>query len=100
MLKHTGRQWFFDSEEDVRRFLLESRIEPGSVWWCGNEGPKGGPGMREMSISRSHAGGMGLHRSVAMVTDGRYSGATRGPCIGHSARRQWEGGANLRGPKW
>ncbi len=92
MLKHTGPAVVFDSEEDVRRFLLERRIEPGSVLVVRYEGPKGGPGMREMSIPAAMLVGMGLHRSVAMVTDGRYSGATRGPCIGHVCPEAWEGG--------
>ena len=56
------------------------------------EGPKGGPGMREMSIPAAMLVGMGLHTSVAMVTDGRYSGATRGPCIGHVTPEAWDGG--------
>ncbi len=92
MLKHAGPAVVFDSEEDVRRFLLESWIEPGSVLVVRYEGPKGGPGMREMSIPAAMLVGMGLHRSVAMVTDGRYSGATRGPCIGHVCPEAWEGG--------
>jgi len=56
------------------------------------EGPKGGPGMREMSIPAAMLVGMGLHKSVAMITDGRFSGATRGPCVGHISPEAWEGG--------
>lgn len=92
MRKHTGPAVVFDSEEDVRNFLLERRIEPGSVLVVRYEGPKGGPGMREMSIPAGMLVGMGLHHSVAMVTDGRYSGATRGPCIGHVCPEAWEDG--------
>ncbi|NWF92782.1 MAG: dihydroxy-acid dehydratase [Syntrophaceae bacterium] len=92
MRKHTGPAVVFDSEEDVRNFLLERRIEPGSVLVVRYEGPKGGPGMREMSIPAGMLVGMGLHHSVAMVTDGRYSGATRGPCVGHVCPEAWEDG--------
>lgn len=92
MRKHTGPAVVFDSEEDVRNFLLERRIEPGSVLVVRYEGPKGGPGMREMSIPAGMLVGMGLHQSVAMVTDGRYSGATRGPCVGHVCPEAWEDG--------
>jgi dihydroxy-acid dehydratase len=92
MRKHIGPAVVFDSEEDVRNFLLERRIEPGSVLVVRYEGPKGGPGMREMSIPAGMLVGMGLHQSVAMVTDGRYSGATRGPCVGHVCPEAWEDG--------
>ena len=92
MQKHTGPAVVFDSEEDVRNFLLERKIEPGSVLVVRYEGPKGGPGMREMSIPAGMLVGMGLHQSVAMVTDGRYSGATRGPCVGHVCPEAWEDG--------
>ncbi|MHA1350964.1 MAG: hypothetical protein ACTSPZ_09050 [Promethearchaeota archaeon] len=57
-----------------------------------NEGPKGGPGMRELSIPAAILIGMGLGESVAMITDGRYSGATRGPCIGHVCPEAYDGG--------
>lgn len=56
------------------------------------EGPKGGPGMRELSIPAAMLVGMGLHTSVAMVTDGRFSGATRGPCVGHVCPEAWDDG--------
>jgi len=92
MRKHTGPAIVFDSEEDVRNFLLDRRIEPGSVLVVRYEGPKGGPGMRELSIPAAMLVGMGLHRSVAMVTDGRFSGATRGPCVGHVCPEAWEDG--------
>ncbi len=92
MLVHKGPAVVFDSEEDVRRFLLDKKVQPGSVLVVRYEGPKGGPGMRELSIPAAMLVGMGLHTSVAMLTDGRYSGATRGPCVGHICPEAWEGG--------
>jgi len=92
MLVHTGPAVVFDSEEDVRRFLLDRQVQPGSVLVVRYEGPKGGPGMRELSIPAAMLVGMGLHTSVAMVTDGRFSGATRGPCVGHVCPEAWAGG--------
>ncbi|NIQ39475.1 MAG: dihydroxy-acid dehydratase [Proteobacteria bacterium] len=92
MLAHTGPAVVFESEEDVRRFLLNKDVQPGSVLVVRYEGPKGGPGMRELSIPAAMLVGMGLHTSVAMVTDGRFSGATRGPCVGHVSPEAWEGG--------
>ena len=92
MLVHNGRARVFNSEEDVRRLLLEKKVEPGSVLVVRYEGPKGGPGMRELSIPAAMLVGMGLHTSVAMVTDGRFSGATRGPCVGHVCPEAWDGG--------
>ncbi|MBM4085054.1 MAG: dihydroxy-acid dehydratase, partial [Planctomycetes bacterium] len=81
------------SEEAVREHLLSKRVQPGDVLVIRYEGPRGGPGMRELSIPAAILVGMGLGDSVAMVTDGRFSGATRGPCIGHVAPE-----AALRGP--
>jgi dihydroxy-acid dehydratase len=92
MLVHRGRAVVFDSEDDVRRFLLDKAVKPGSVLVVRYEGPKGGPGMRELSIPAAMLVGMGLHTSVAMVTDGRFSGATRGPCVGHVCPEAWDGG--------
>ena len=92
MWVHTGPAVVFDSEEDVRRYLLEKTVQPGSVLVVRYEGPKGGPGMRELSIPAAMLVGMGLHTSVAMVTDGRFSGATRGPCVGHVCPEAWDGG--------
>ena len=92
MLVHRGPAVVFDSEEDVRRYLMERTVAPGSVLVVRYEGPKGGPGMRELSIPAAMLVGMGLHTSVAMVTDGRFSGATRGPCIGHVCPEAWERG--------
>ena len=92
MQHHIGPAMVFDAEDDVRRFLLEKQVEPGSVLVVRYEGPKGGPGMRELSIPAAMLVGMGLHTSVAMVTDGRFSGATRGPCVGHVCPEAWDGG--------
>jgi dihydroxy-acid dehydratase len=83
MLRHEGPARVFEKEEEVRDHLLEGEVRPGDVLVIRYEGPRGGPGMREMSIPAGLLQGMGLGDEVAMVTDGRYSGATRGPCIGH-----------------
>ena len=92
MFHHRGPAVCFDSEDDLRLAMANKQIKPGCVLVIRYEGPKGGPGMREMSIPAAMLVGMGLHTSVAMVTDGRYSGATRGPCIGHVTPEAWEGG--------
>lgn len=92
MLVHKGSAYVFDSEENVRTFLMDKAVKPGSVLVVRYEGPKGGPGMRELSIPAAMLVGMGLHTSVAMVTDGRFSGATRGPCVGHVCPEAWDGG--------
>lgn len=92
MLRHRGEAVVFDSEEDVREFLLHRTVKPGSALVVRYEGPKGGPGMRELSIPAAMLVGMGLHTSVAMVTDGRFSGATRGPCVGHVCPEAWDDG--------
>lgn len=92
MRVHTGPAVVFDSEEQVRDYLLHREVRPGSVLVVRHEGPKGGPGMRELSIPAAMLVGMGLHTSVAMVTDGRFSGATRGPCVGHVCPEAWDGG--------
>ncbi len=83
MLVHRGPAKVFDSEEEGIKAILDKRIQPGDVVVIRYEGPKGGPGMREMLSPTSAIAGMGLIESVALVTDGRFSGATRGPCIGH-----------------
>lgn len=92
MFYHRGPAVVFDSEEAVMEQLLENRVRPGCVLVIRYEGPKGGPGMREMSIPAATLVGMGLHTSVAMITDGRFSGATRGPCVGHIVPEAFEGG--------
>jgi dihydroxy-acid dehydratase len=92
MLRHTGPAKVFESEEDLENSIDASRISPGDVLVIRNEGPRGGPGMRELSIPAAILTGMGLNDSVAMITDGRFSGATRGPCIGHVAPEAFIGG--------
>jgi dihydroxy-acid dehydratase len=92
MLRHTGPARVFECEEDLENSLETKTIKPGDVLVIRNEGPRGGPGMRELSIPAALLTGMGLNDSVAMVTDGRFSGATRGPCIGHVAPEAFTGG--------
>jgi dihydroxy-acid dehydratase len=92
MFRHRGPAVVFDSEEGVMEHLMHADVKPGDVLVVRYEGPKGGPGMRELSIPAAMLVGMGLHTSVAMVTDGRFSGATRGPCVGHVAPEAWDGG--------
>jgi dihydroxy-acid dehydratase len=92
MRRHVGPARVFDSEESVKELLLLGGVKPGDVLVVRYEGPKGGPGMRELSIPAAVLVGLGLHTSVAMVTDGRFSGATRGPCIGYICPEAWEGG--------
>ncbi|MFX1590514.1 MAG: dihydroxy-acid dehydratase, partial [Promethearchaeota archaeon] len=82
----------FESEEQIKDALLSNKIKQGDILVIRNEGPKGSPGMRELSIPAAILIGMGLGDSVAMITDGRYSGATRGPCIGHVCPEAIEGG--------
>jgi dihydroxy-acid dehydratase len=83
MMRHVGPARVFDCEKDVQDCLLGGRVHPGDVLVVRYEGPRGGPGMRELSLPAAILVGMGLADSVAMVTDGRFSGATRGPCVGH-----------------
>jgi dihydroxy-acid dehydratase len=92
MQRHSGPARVFESEDDVRASLMERDIQPGDVLVIRNEGPAGGPGMRELSIPAAMLVGMGLGQSVAMITDGRFSGATRGPCIGHITPEAHVGG--------
>ncbi len=92
MLSHRGPARVFEGEEALREELLAQKIEAGDVLVIRNEGPRGGPGMRELSIPAAVLVGMGLGSSVAMVTDGRFSGATRGPCIGHVVPEAYKGG--------
>ncbi|MGQ9731100.1 MAG: dihydroxy-acid dehydratase [Candidatus Zipacnadales bacterium] len=92
MWHHRGPARLLDSEEAARELLVAGRVKPGDVLVIRYEGPRGGPGMREMSIPAAMLVGMGLDDSVAMITDGRFSGATRGPCIGHIAPEAAIGG--------
>lgn len=83
MMKHKGKARVFDSEEQATEAILGGKIKPGNVVVIRYEGPKGGPGMREMLGPTSIIIGMGLGESVALITDGRFSGATKGAAIGH-----------------
>ncbi|WP_186564919.1 dihydroxy-acid dehydratase [Lawsonibacter celer] len=83
MMAHTGPARVFDSEDDAIQAIYAGKIVPGDVVIIRYEGPKGGPGMREMLNPTSAICGMGLGESVALITDGRFSGATRGAAIGH-----------------
>lgn len=92
MLVHKGPAKVFDSEEDAIKAILANQIEKGDVAVIRYEGPKGGPGMREMLMPTSVLAGMGLDADVALITDGRFSGATRGACIGHVSPEAADGG--------
>ncbi len=92
MLRHSGPAKVFDSEETAMSAIMAGKIKSGDVVVIRYEGPKGGPGMREMLSPTSAIAGMGLIESVALVTDGRFSGGTRGPCIGHVSPEAQEGG--------
>jgi len=92
MMTHTGPARVFENEESAREAVLGNQIKPGEVIVIRYEGPKGGPGMREMLSVTASLVGMGLAESVALVTDGRFSGSTRGPCIGHIVPEAQEGG--------
>ncbi len=92
MMVHTGPARVFDSEEDAIRAIYGKEIRPGDVVVIRYEGPKGGPGMREMLNPTSAICGMGLGESVALITDGRFSGATRGASIGHVSPEAAAGG--------
>ncbi|MCX7911800.1 MAG: dihydroxy-acid dehydratase [Dehalococcoidales bacterium] len=83
MMVHRGPARVFDSEEDATKAIMGGRIKPGDVLVIRYEGPKGGPGMREMLTPTSLITGAGLDKEVALITDGRFSGATRGASIGH-----------------
>lgn len=92
MLVHTGPAKVFDSEEEVQAAINAGKIAAGDVVVIRYEGPKGGPGMREMLGPTSAIMGMGLGNSVALITDGRFSGATRGACVGHVTPEAASGG--------
>ncbi|MEM1508227.1 MAG: dihydroxy-acid dehydratase, partial [Candidatus Bathyarchaeia archaeon] len=92
MLVHRGPARVFNSEEEAMKAILNREIGGGDVIVIRYEGPKGGPGMREMLSPTAAVAGMGLSESVALITDGRFSGATRGPCIGHVSPEAAEGG--------
>ena len=92
MLVHEGPAKVFDSEEEAQAAINGGKIVAGDVVVIRYEGPKGGPGMREMLNPTSAIMGMGLGNSVALITDGRFSGATRGACIGHVTPEAASGG--------
>lgn len=92
MLVHSGPARVFNSEEDAIRAIYDKKINKGDVVVIRYEGPKGGPGMREMLNPTSAIAGMGLDKEVALITDGRFSGATRGASIGHVSPEAASGG--------
>ena len=93
MLVFEGKAKVFESEEEAQAAINAGKIQAGDVVVIRYEGPKGGPGMREMLSPTSAIMGMGLGESVALITDGRFSGATRGACIGHVTPEAASGGA-------
>ncbi|MBN2467995.1 MAG: dihydroxy-acid dehydratase [Deltaproteobacteria bacterium] len=92
MMRSEGRARVFNSEEEAVEAILGRKIRPGDVVVIRYEGPKGGPGMREMLTPTSAIAGMGLDKDVALITDGRFSGGTRGAAIGHISPEAAEGG--------
>ena len=92
MMRHAGKAKVFDSEEEAISAIYGMQIEAGDVVVIRNEGPKGGPGMREMLGPTSAIAGMGLDSTVALITDGRFSGASRGAAIGHVSPEAASGG--------
>ena len=92
IMQFTGSAVVFDSEEAAMESISKGKIKEGDVVVIRYEGPKGGPGMREMLAPTSQIVGMGLGDKVALITDGRFSGGTRGPCIGHISPEAQEGG--------
>ena len=92
MMKFEGSAKVFNSEEKGMKAIMNGKIKAGDIVVIRYEGPKGGPGMREMLSPTAAIAGMGLSESVALITDGRFSGGTRGPCIGHISPEAMEGG--------
>lgn len=92
MLKHSGPARVFNSEEDAIKAIYNKEIVKGDIVVIRYEGPAGGPGMREMLSPTSAIAGMGLDKEVALITDGRFSGATRGAAIGHISPEAYKGG--------
>ncbi|MBF0594079.1 MAG: dihydroxy-acid dehydratase [Candidatus Omnitrophica bacterium] len=92
MLVFSGRAVVFNAEEEAMAAILGGKIKKGQVIVIRYEGPSGGPGMREMLSPTAALVGMGLHKHVALITDGRFSGGTRGPCIGHISPEAAAGG--------
>ena len=92
MLKHSGPAVIFESQEEACDGILAGKVKAGDVVVIRYEGPKGGPGMQEMLSPTSYIMGAGLGESVALITDGRFSGGTRGACIGHISPEAAVGG--------
>ncbi len=92
MLRHTGPAVIYESEEESMAGIMGGQVKAGDVVVIRYEGPKGGPGMRETLAPTSAIAGAGLSESVALITDGRFSGGTRGPCIGHVSPEAAVGG--------
>ncbi|MDD5434820.1 MAG: dihydroxy-acid dehydratase, partial [Nitrospira sp.] len=92
MMIHEGPAIVFESQEDACAGILGGRVKPGNVVVIRYEGPKGGPGMQEMLSPTANIVGLGLGDKVALITDGRFSGGTRGACIGHVSPEAAEGG--------
>ncbi len=92
ILRHTGPAVVFESEEDAMKGILVGKVKEGDIVVIRYEGPKGGPGMREMLAPTSAVMGKGLGKSVSLITDGRFSGGTRGACIGHVSPEAAAGG--------
>jgi dihydroxy-acid dehydratase len=92
MMRHEGPARVFDSEEEASRAIMEGRIGKGDVVVVRYEGPRGGPGMREMLTPTAAIAGMGLDAHVALITDGRFSGGSRGAAIGHISPEAAQGG--------
>lgn len=92
ILTHTGPAVIFESEEEAMQGVLDDQVKPGDIIIIRYEGPKGGPGMREMLAPTSAVMGKGLGKQVSLITDGRFSGGTRGACIGHVSPEAAEGG--------
>jgi len=93
MMRFTGRARVFNREEEAMQAILNRKIRKGDCIVIRYEGPSGGPGMREMLAPTSAIVGMGLAESIALITDGRFSGGTKGPCVGHISPEAKAGGA-------
>ncbi len=92
MMVHSGPARVYDSEDEATKAIMGGKVKSGDVVVIRYEGPKGGPGMREMLTPTSIIAGMGLDKEVALITDGRFSGATRGSSIGHVSPEAASGG--------
>ena len=92
MMKFTGRARVFNREEEAMQAIMNNKIKKGDCIVIRYEGPAGGPGMREMLAPTAAIVGLGLADSVALITDGRFSGGTKGPCIGHISPEASSGG--------